>query len=364
MSVDLKAPIVQLCPSDIAPFATLCQSVERAAQRLGRPCHTAFLRPTTGVAQRLAEATYLDLDAPEDYDVSGPAVAAWVHEQIGSREPALVLAQRYRSYRVARAAGLPNHRTVTVAHEFGMLRRLRRRLDRRLRGRDVRFAGVSDAVASDLAKVTGDRWLLINAVDVTGLRDRLESRARARVRLGLADRRFAVGVVGRLTAIKRPALALEAFRQFAEPESELLFLGTGDAELDLKRAAGDSSARFLGYVPDAAILFPGLDAVLIPTGAREAFGLIALEAMVAGVPVVSAPSPGVQFVTGELGFFAASDRAEDLSAALAQAYALTSAEQERWRTAAFDRAQRLFGVPALARQLESLVRTAPDPQDR
>jgi glycosyltransferase involved in cell wall biosynthesis len=87
----------------------------------------------------------------------------------------------------------------------------------------------------------------------------------------------------------------------------------------------------------------------------EAFGMVALEAMASGVPVVSAPAPGPQFVLGGSGYYYTRREPEDVAAALERADRdrASGAILERIEHARV-RAVREFSVAALAARLDDL----------
>lgn len=133
----------------------------------------------------------------------------------------------------------------------------------------------------------------------------------ARVRRGLARHYL---VVARLLPYKRVDLALQAC---ARRNAPVVVVGDGPARAALERSA-PSCATFVGRVDDATLteLYGGARA-LIHAG-EEDFGIVPLEAMAAGVPVVAYAAGGaletmIDGVTGAL--FDAQDE-PSLSAAL------------------------------------------------
>ena len=115
--------------------------------------------------------------------------------------------------------------------------------------------------------------------------------------------------VSRLDAPKRVDLLIAAMRE-VPGDIELLIAGTGPDEPRLRElAAGDSRIRFLGYVNDAELLdlYASALAVLFAP-VQEDFGLVTLEAMAAGKPVVTtldAGGPGELVEDGRTGFVTA-----------------------------------------------------------
>jgi glycosyltransferase involved in cell wall biosynthesis len=99
--------------------------------------------------------------------------------------------------------------------------------------------------------------------------------------------------VGRLDAPKRVDLLIGAMRH-VRSDVELLIVGTGPDRHRLEDlAAGDPRIRFLGFVNDDALLslYAEAHAVLFAP-LQEDFGLVALEAMAAGKPIVTTDDAG------------------------------------------------------------------------
>lgn len=96
--------------------------------------------------------------------------------------------------------------------------------------------------------------------------------------------------VGRLTYSKRVDLAIESVNKLKLP---LKIVGTGPEEESLKAIAG-STVEFLGSVSDEelASLYAGAKALLF-CALDEDFGMVPVEAMAAGTPVVALGQGGV-----------------------------------------------------------------------
>ena len=167
-----------------------------------------------------------------------------------------------------------------------------------------------------------------------------ETRAEARAALGLPDDRPVVLAVRRLA--RRMGLeglvdAMEHVRQRV-PDVLLLVAGKGPLADDLAaRVAARGLAdhvRLLGFVPDAALplAYRAADLSVVPTVALEGFGLITLESLAAGTPVLVTPVGGlpeaVRGLSGALVLDAATPAAiaDGLAAALTGARPLPTAE--------------------------------------
>ena len=104
--------------------------------------------------------------------------------------------------------------------------------------------------------------------------------------------------VGRLTQEKGIPLLMEAWDRYTSRcdngSLELCVAGAGPLEDTVERWAADrDSVKWLGMLSqqECAILIAGARAVLVPSQWEETFGLVAVEAMAAGVPPV-APAHG------------------------------------------------------------------------
>lgn len=98
--------------------------------------------------------------------------------------------------------------------------------------------------------------------------------------------------VGRLSAekeIERIKPVLEAI-----PEARLALVGDGPHRLALEKHFAETNTHFVGYLTgrDLGAAFASADAFLFPSR-TETLGLVLLEAMAAGCPVVAANSGGI-----------------------------------------------------------------------
>jgi glycosyltransferase involved in cell wall biosynthesis len=119
-----------------------------------------------------------------------------------------------------------------------------------------------------------------------------------RAALGMGSR-YTFLYVGRLAAEKRAAQVIDAFRVASEmlPQGviHLILAGTGPKEADL-RAAAPPGVDFLGVLdrrsrlPD---LYANCDAFVFAS-VTETLGLVVLEAMASGLPVIAVPAGGVR----------------------------------------------------------------------
>ncbi len=119
-----------------------------------------------------------------------------------------------------------------------------------------------------------------------------DARARLRAELGLPPGALLAGSVCRLIAQKGLDNALDAFGQVAAecPAAHYVVAGDGSLrgalEAQAARLGLADRAHFLGWRADAPAVLAALDVLLAPSR-WEGFGLVFLEAMALGVPVIS-----------------------------------------------------------------------------
>lgn len=108
-------------------------------------------------------------------------------------------------------------------------------------------------------------------------------------------------VVSRLTQSKKIDAVVDAFNKLG---LSLVIVGTGPEEQRLRKRAGEHIS-FRGFVPDSelALLYRGARAIVFPS--EEDFGMVAVEALSFGVPVIALEYGGIREIVkaGETGEF-------------------------------------------------------------
>ncbi|XOV83638.1 MAG: glycosyltransferase family 4 protein [bacterium] len=337
--------MLQICPHDASPFGELCRRYELAAASLGMQTTTVFLGSPEGTVEVPEQVSYFELG-----DLADTAAIRQALAPLSKQKWELVICHRYRPYWAVARSPLADNLCVVVAHEFGLMARRRRRWSRRLFASRLHFAGVSPEVAAELTRNADEDLLVLpNVLDVPASAAGLLSRADALAALGLPEGPLTVGVVGRIHYKKRPKLSAEAFARFSQhhPDSRLVFLGGGD-HAELPQA---DNIFYLGQIPQAQNYFRAFDVLLHPVHI-EAFGMVVLEAMYAGVPVVTLPRGGPHYVLDELGVYPSEDSPQGFADALDRAVALDRDDLLRQGRLRVDQH---FSIAALARSLDHVL---------
>lgn len=128
----------------------------------------------------------------------------------------------------------------------------------------------------------------------------LEPRESVRRSLGLDDR-FAVGVVGRISEYKGQHLLVDAIWQLRDRGVEVQGLIAGHAmepeylealKSRVREAGLETQVKFVGFLKEPHSVIGALD-VLALTTVKETFGLVLVEAMLLGIPVIGSNAGGV-----------------------------------------------------------------------
>jgi len=120
-------------------------------------------------------------------------------------------------------------------------------------------------------------------------------RAVRRWRLGIGVEEKVVLFAGKLLPFKRPLDIIDAW-PLTETRPRLLFAGSGELEGALAARAGDLGAPLhqLGFLNQTEMpaAYAAADLLVLPSTARETWGLVANEALACGVPVVVSDASG------------------------------------------------------------------------
>jgi glycosyltransferase involved in cell wall biosynthesis len=165
---------------------------------------------------------------------------------------------------------------------------------------------------------------------------------------------------GKLANFKGIDILLRAAAKYEneEPKTITLIAGDGDERDKLHALAKDLELRtvhFLGNVDQAALakLYNIGDVSLVPSR-REPFGLVAIEAMACGTPVIASNQGGLpDFVNDSVGRLVTPEDPDDLAEAVIQILKRTE-EEEGWREKIAAYAKGSYSQDAIISELERL----------
>lgn len=255
------------------------------------------------------EVIFLDYSSRQVRGLKLKAIADF-RRIAASRDFAVCIAHRFKPIYVALLGSqLP---VIGVHHAFGDYKRRTRQLFANLFRKRLTLLGVSDAVRDDMRACLpawpGERIeTLYNRIDIAAVQAEQVSREAARAHLGLPQGAWVVGNVGRLHPDKDQATLIRGFAQ-ALPQlpagSLLAIMGSGKLEASLRRLAAElgvtENVRFLGQVAGGRRYFKAFDLFALSSD-HEPFGMVLLEAMAAGVPVIGTDCGGGREVVQGVG---------------------------------------------------------------
>lgn len=125
-----------------------------------------------------------------------------------------------------------------------------------------------------------------------------EARAALRERYGIAPEAKLVLFAGKLVPFKRPLDVIEAVARVRENgvKAEVLVAGAGTLESELRQRARNLQVplHMLGFCNQTEMpgAYAAADALVLPSGGRETWGLVVNEALASGTPVLISDAVG------------------------------------------------------------------------
>ncbi|KKN31957.1 hypothetical protein LCGC14_0818630 [marine sediment metagenome] len=308
-----KRQILQICHSYSPPFLDCARQYATLFKKTEFAVTTVFL---TGKAdESLVELTDSDhvifLETPTK-KLKGlkRKLIKRIRSLCAEKSFELCIAHRTKpTYLALLATKLP---VISVHHAFGDFERWGRRLFINFFVGRLLLVGVSNAVRNDIKHFL-PQWpddkiqTIYNHININDSKNKLLQRSEARQRLSLNEDVFIMANVGRLHPDKDQKTLISAFCS-ALPElpanTQLLIFGKGKLEGDLKQLVIElkiqENVKFMGHVKDVKYYFKAFD-LFILTSDNEPFGMVLLEALVAGLPIISSDCGGAKEVVETTG---------------------------------------------------------------
>ena len=361
MTTPTELRVLQFCHGYDGPFLDCAR--QYASLFVGTPYKVTTVYLTGAPSVEVERGSASDEVVFLDYrsrDVRGLKLKAIrdIKRLVAGRNFQFCIAHRFKPIYVALlGTDLP---VIGVHHGFGDYQRLSRKLFTNCFRRRLALLGVSNAVRDEI-RACLPSWpaerieTLYNRIDIAAVQAEQVCRDDARAHLGLPQDAWVVGNVGRLHPDKDQATLIRGFAQ-ALPQlpagSLLAIMGSGRLESALKALAAElgvsASVRFLGQVPQGRRYFKAFD-VFALTSDHEPFGMVLLEAMAAGVPVICSDCGGGREVVGESEWLFALGSAQALGQRLVRMAIERPQSQADFGEALHDRIVNMFSDPATRR---------------
>ena len=217
---------------------------------------------------------------------------------------------------------------------------------------------VSEYLAQEVA-LRGGRNLetIYNGQAPISFHDAASSRQSFRLQWGIPADALVLGTIGRLHPAKGQTYLIKAVTQLRlkYPKLHLLFIGEGPLHEDLEDELKQTTIphTITGYLPQAHEALPAMDLFVLPS-VSEGMGLVLLEAMQAGIPIVASAVGGIPEVVRDEkdGLLVAPGDVEGICEACYKiidhpdlAKSLVLSGQSRWQ---------MFSIPRMLRETEQV----------
>lgn len=172
-----------------------------------------------------------------------------------------------------------------------------------------------------------------------------------------------VGVLDRAHYFKGVEKLIRAAQRLHDQNIALLIVGKGDMQAEYQRLAETLGigrlVHFAGFVPDAVLpeMYRLADVTVLPsTTMGEAFGLVLLESLASGTPVIASELPGVRTVVsvGQDGFLVPPSDIDALTAKIKNMMALSTNTLQQMGQAGRQKAVQKYAWPKIGAQLNHL----------
>ncbi|HEY9276778.1 MAG TPA: glycosyltransferase [Methylotenera sp.] len=305
--------VLQICHCYYPPFLDCARQYSKLFEGTEYKVVTVYLtgEPSEEVAQATCsdEVIFLGYKSSQVRGLKLKAIAE-IRKILARGTFKFCIAHRSKpTYVALLASKLP---VISIHHNYDDFGRFTRRLLVNLFRNRLILLGVSDSVRDEM-RASLPKWpssqieTLYNRIDVAAVQSQFLSKEQAKEFLGLSADSWIVGNVGRLHHDKDQATLLRGFKR-ALPNlpanSLLVIMGKGPLEKDLKQLTLDLGIAefviFTGNVPDGKKYFKAFD-VFALTSDHEPFGMVLLEAMAAGLPLICSNCGGGAEVVRDVG---------------------------------------------------------------
>ncbi|WP_296246591.1 glycosyltransferase [Pseudomonas sp. UBA4194] len=353
MTRSAERHVLQFCHGYDGPFLDCARQYASLFAYRGYRVTTVFLtgkaNPEVAAGCASDEVLFMEFSSRAIRGLKLGAIGA-LRKIAASRDFQFCIAHRFKPIYIALlATSLP---VIGVHHAFGDYQRRSRRLFAGIFRKRLSVLGVSNAVRDDIRSCLPN-WAperietLYNRIDTFSLQRQQLPRFQAREALGLPADAWIIGNVGRLHPDKDQATLLRGFALVGKDykQGHLVIVGSGRLEQSLKALAVElgvaERVSFLGQVPDARRYFRAFDAFVLSSD-HEPFGMVLLEAMAAGVPLLATACGGAPEIVEGVGLLFPLGDAEALARGLEQLTWMNIYERAQCETLMAERLQARF----------------------
>lgn len=347
----------------------------RALDELKNRGHTVVLlcRPQTELAARAEEQgiTVFRIKVRGDF---GPLTILRTVRLLKKEKVDVVLTNMDKELRFAGIAAKLSGYGVVIPRR-GIDYPLKNKLHYRLSYNWLAHCIIANSQATKAALLRNAPWLdpqrihvIYNGIDPRPFEQ--PSEAEIRSSLKVAHDEPLIGFVGQLDERKGIACLLEAFARTAAkfPRAHLLLAGEGPLKAEIERFAGQAGLsgriHLPGFQKNMVEVMKAIDLLVLPS-LWEGFGIVLIEAMTAGKPVVTTNVSSMPeiVVEGETGRLVPVNDSPALSAAMNELLE-NPALAKQWGENGRKRVKEKFTIQRMIDQLEKLFEQATRQNDR
>jgi glycosyltransferase involved in cell wall biosynthesis len=243
---------------------------------------------------------------------------------------------------------------------------LKQQMEHQVYRRCDRFIVLSKAFGEILHQEFGISWEKIAVIPGGVDPDRFAhtlSRQAARQKLGWPTDRFILFTPRRLVHRMGIDKLIAAIAQLGDKKNDvwLAIAGKGPLREALERQVADldlsHQVKFLGFLPDEdlPIAYQAADLTIMPSQSLEGFGLVLLESLASGTPVLCTPVGGMPEVITDFSPELITDSPSEDAIATGLKAVLTDSTQIPNRSACREYASARFGWSAIAQKVEATL---------
>jgi len=170
-------------------------------------------------------------------------------------------------------------------------------LERATRRLSTGFIAVSQAIAQEIAgQGARNVRVVYNGYPPLVWENPQRLRRQYRDQWGVAPESLVIGCIARLHPTKGHTFLIDALKKIRpfHPDIHLVLIGEGPLRCEIEAALRDSSLDYTitGFLPEAYKALPAFDLFVLPS-VSEGMGIVLLEALQAGVPIVATTAGGI-----------------------------------------------------------------------